>query len=163
MSVMLKLARVRRNFPDRSQLLQPTVPIQGKKFSDIWMRAVIGNLPTLTTAVDSLSPDGADLRALVDASSLPTRGEFFDFKENQQYFKWAVEKRNSADENLESISFGGVARQWLWAAGMDLIRLQKGDPNWTQSYQNLAVLSMGCVPNRIVSIALCWSHRSRLD
>ena len=33
-----------------TQPLQPaTVPIQGKKFSDIWMRAVIGNnLPTLT-------------------------------------------------------------------------------------------------------------------
>jgi LPS-assembly protein len=35
-----------------TQPLQPaTVPIQGKKFSDIWMRAVIGNnLPTLLTS-----------------------------------------------------------------------------------------------------------------
>ena len=40
-----------------TQPLQPaTVPIQGKRFSDIWMRAVIGNnLPTLisTTWLDT--------------------------------------------------------------------------------------------------------------
>jgi LPS-assembly protein len=41
-----------------TQPLQPaTVPIQGKKFSDIWMRAVIGNnLPTLMTTAWLDSP-----------------------------------------------------------------------------------------------------------
>ena len=97
-------------------LLPATVPIEGKKFSDMWLRAVIGNTapeffrpPSLTTDFNR-SPTGGTLLPprnqylTVDAFFDPYRGTFSqwntDFRVQQSNY-WYVEvgQRYSRDGN----------------------------------------------------------------
>jgi LPS-assembly protein len=101
-----------------TQPLQPaTVPIQGKRFSDFWLRAVVGNTapeffrpPSLTTTDFSQSPLTGQLLPprnqylIVDAFFDPYRGTFSqwntDFRVQQSNY-WYVEvgQRYARDGN----------------------------------------------------------------
>lgn len=101
-----------------TQPLQPaTVEIQGKRFSDFWLRAVVGNTapefyrpPSLTTTEFSQSPLGGQLLPprnqylIVDAFFDPYRGTFSqwntDFRVQQSNY-WYVEvgQRYARDGN----------------------------------------------------------------